>query len=132
MRHVLSALVQNVPGVRALRLAKDPIGRRNNLVTSEHTDQLIDLGKPLKQRLPLSLGQATGHDQAPNRAASLHLNHLGDYAVRLSSGIANESTGVDHDEIDPLRLGVEPIPLEPQQTGHPLGIDQILRATKAN
>jgi hypothetical protein len=60
------------------------------------------------------------------------LEHFFDNLVRLGPGVANESTGVDHHQIGPVRFGNHLVPFPFQQAGHPLAIDKVLGATEAD
>ena len=45
--------------------AQQPVGNSNDLFAAEDADDIIDIGKPLEQRVFLAFGQAAGDDDCP-------------------------------------------------------------------
>ena len=107
-------------------------GGNADLVAGEDAHQLIDVGMPRQQVLAVSLGQAAGDDDPAEAALPLQLQHFADDGVGFVAGVADESAGVDDDEIRPLRFGHHAIAIQPQQAGHPLAVHEVLGAAQAN
>ena len=107
------------------RVATRAISSRPN--TPNH---LIDFRKLVEQNLFLTFGQAAGDDHGAHLAGPLAFEHLLDHADRFLAGRVDEAAGVDHDEVGRLGIGNDGEPVLSEQAEHPLGIDQVLRATK--
>ena len=112
--------------------AEQPVGRRGDLVAGENADQLIDVRDTAEQALLVAFRQAAGDDHAAAAARALQPQHLLDRLVRFLAGVADESAGVDDHQIGPVRLADQPVAVQLQQPGHPLAVDEVLRAAEAD
>ena len=118
-----------VPGTAPLG---DSLGGPGNVVPRKESYHLVDFRTLFEQFPAVALGQAAGHDDASQPAATLHLGHLSDHFERFGPGRVEEAARVDDHQIGSLGLDRPAVagPLQPPE--HLLAVDEVFWATQAN
>ncbi len=119
-------------GPLLVEVAHDPVGDLGDLLAAEDADDLVDLGHLVQEHLALAFGQAAGDDHPLDLPEPLAVEHLADHPERLLPRGVDESAGVDDDQVGPLRVRHQGVPVLRQQPEHPLGVDEVLGAAEAD
>ncbi len=112
--------------------AQEPVGHLGDLLATEDADQVVDLRARIEQRLVLPLGEAARDDHAAKFAAAFEVEHLVDGGERFLPGRLDEPARVDDGEVGAARIVDQLVAVELQQAEHPLAVDQVLGAAKAD
>jgi len=86
----------------------------------------VDLGEVRQQLGSVPLRQAAGHDQPPEKAASLELRHARDRVARLAHRAAEKRAGVDHRDVGLGQVGHGTEAGSDHEAQHVLGVHRVL------
>ena len=112
--------------------ADEALGRLGDIVAREDADHRIEPGKLVEELFFLPLGEAASDDHAASSPRLLQVEHLADDPIRLLPGGIDEGAGVDDDQIGAVGPGDELPAILPQQSEHPLAVNEVLRAPQAD
>ena len=110
------------PAPEADQGAIDHLG---DLLPAEDADDAIDVGHFLEQAVLFALGQAAGNDHGADASLVLERQHLADDGQGFLPGRLDEATGIDDDDVCPVRLRSQHIAMLGQLAEHALRIHQV-------
>src|SRR5262249_49411453 len=112
--------------------AEQAVGNFRDMLAAEDSDEVIDIWARLEQRIFLALREAAGYDHAAQFALAFQVEHFIDRRKRFGSSRFNKTTRIDDGEVGAFRVVHQLIAIELQQAEHPLAVDEVLRAAKAD